>query len=67
MKEHIAHQENIFKEGVTFMKQMDPCGGGRFTDPLTWDNASEIPPCPTKVPTISTVPNQMPWLNPIPI
>lgn len=56
----IAHQEKVFKEAITFMNQMDPHAGGKFMAPPTLDNAVLIPPCPTKVPTMPTMPNQMP-------
>ncbi len=60
----MAHQEKIFKEGATFMNQMDPHAGEKFMDPLTWDTTTSIPPYTTKVPTM---PNQMHMLNPIPM
>ena len=56
--------EQVFKKAVTFMKQIDPHGGGNFVSFFTLNNVVAIPPF---LAGMSTTPNQMPMLNPIPL
>ena len=56
--------EEVFNKAIKFMKQVDPHGGGNFVSSFTLNNVVAIPPFLTGK---STMPRQMPLLNPTPL